>query len=229
MKCLTEIKELFQTKPIYKELKEVRKEIAKTNDEHKKNELELYEDRIRKFSVSVLERVKNNEENSFENLMMIKDMRNFLHYYAYQIRKFHKFRYKKQNVLHEIRFQIFYHVSNNYRIYNEPHEISLLIMSMRGWIKQKVSEELSNAYKPKEDEQINNAFLECTEFDDTKVFVYDLINRYLDDEEREVFELKFFEGRGFVEVGKIMGFSKDTAQRRYKRSLNKIKKVIELD
>lgn len=226
MKNSTQMMELFKSKPIFEELAELRLKIATTDDLKIKGELELYEDRIREFSVSLLKRVKARENGAFEELMSLKDMKNFLHFYAYHIRDYHKFRYSKQNVLHEIRFQIFYHVVNNYRIYNEPHEISLLITSMRNWIRQKVSTALKNTYNPKDDEKLDQVFLVGDATDDTEVLVWDLIDRYLDKEEKTVFELKFFEERGFVEIGKFIGASKDTAQRRYKKALNKLNKIL---
>jgi hypothetical protein len=226
MKDLVQIKELFRTKPIYQELAIIRDKIATTNDLIEKKQFEIYEDRIREFSVSLLLKVKSKEEGAFEELMNIKDMRNFLHFYTYHIREFQKFRYSKQNVLHEVRFQIFYHVVNNYRIYEEPHEISLLITSMRNWIRQKVSYALKNTYNPKDDEKLDQVFLESSALDDSEILVRDLVERYLDDEEEKVFELRFFEGRGFVEIGRAIGSSKDTAQRRYKRALRKFYKIL---
>jgi len=220
------MKELFRHKPIFQELAEVRTKISRAEDEKAKKEFEAYEDQIREFSVFILQRVKDREDGAFEDLMNLKDMRNFLHFYTYHIREYHKFRYTKQNVIHEVRYQIFYHVVNNYRIYNEPHEISLLIMSMRNWIRQKVSNALKNTYNPKNDEILDQVFLEASDFDDTEIIVRDLVNRYLNDDERMVFELKFFQGRGYVDIGQQIGTSKDTAQRRYKSALEKLKRVI---
>ncbi|WP_257064304.1 RNA polymerase sigma factor [Priestia megaterium] len=221
-----QLQELFKTKPIYHEITEIRTQLKKDITPEDRRYLEEREEQIRAYSVFLLDRVKNREEGAFEELMQIKDMRNFLHFYTHHIREYHKFRYGKQNVLHEVRFQIFYHVVNNYRIYNEPHEISLLIMSMRNWIRQKVSGALKSTYNPKDDERLEAIFLEETEIDDTEMLVRDLVDRYLDDEERMVFEMKFFEERGFVEIGIEIGASKDTAQRRYKRALNKLNKIL---
>lgn len=220
------LREVFKQKPIYQELAEIRTRIKTTKDEEEKKRLIEYEDQIRVYSVFLLDRVKNREEGAFEELMRIKDMRNFLHFYTYHIREFYKFKYGKQNVLHEVQFQIFYHVVNNYRIYNEPHEISLLITSMRGWIRQKVAGALKITYSPKSDEKIDSAFLEETEMDNSELLVRDLMDRYLDETEKKVFEMKFFENKGYVEIGVEIGASKDTAQRRYKRALNKFNKIL---
>lgn len=220
------LRETFKQKPIYQELAEIRTRMKVTDDENERKELMEYEDRIRVYSVFLLDRVKNREDGAFEELMQIKDMRNFLHFYTYHIREFYKFKYGKQNVLHEVRFQIFYHVVNNYRIYNEPHEISLLITSMRGWIRQKVAGALKLTYSPKNDEKIEASFLEETEIDSSELLVRDLMERYLDETEKKVFEMKFFENRGYVEIGIEIGASKDTAQRRYKRALSKFNKIL---
>jgi len=223
------MKELFKQKTINQELTEIRNKISSSDNEEIKIKLEMYEDQIREFSVYIIQCVKDGLEGAFDDLMNIKDMRNFLHFYTYHIREYHKFRYSKQNVIHEVRYQIFYHVVNNYRIYNEPHEISLLIMSMRNWIRQKVSNALKNTYNPKNDEVLDQVFLEATDHDDTEILVRDLVDRYLDGEEKTVFEMKFFEGRGYVDIGKQLGVSKDTAQRRYKSALEKLKRVISRD
>lgn len=226
MRDFVKMKELFKNRPIFQELANIRKMIKNTDDPQEREEFLDREDAIREFSVSLLERVKNKDDGAFDDLMSIKDMRNFLYFYTYHIREYHKFKYEKHNVLHEVRYQIFYHVVNNYRIYDEPHEISLLITSMRNWIRQKVSTSLKSTYSPKVDEKLDSVFLEETENDESEILVRDLLIRYLNEEEQLVFELKFFHGKGFVEIGQAIGASKDTAQRRYKRALGKLSKVL---
>lgn len=222
-----ELRKIFKNKPIYKELKKITKNISESKDEKEIKELKEYKNAIKEFSVSLLLDVKNKKESSFEEIMNLRDMRNFLYHYSYHIMKYHNFRYSKIDVIHEIKFQVYHHIVNNYRIYNEPHEISLLIMSMRGWIRQKVSNSLKEIYHPKRDEYLETEFTEGYQFIDDKAYVFDLIDRCLNEEERLVFIKKFFDDKIFSEIGREMGVSKDTAQRRYKSALEKIRFVLE--
>lgn len=218
-----DIKELFKEKVMYLELDEAEKTM-------KDDELRKFKNDIRMYIVPLIKRVKNKDDGAFEELLETKDMRNFIHHHAYHTGKYFRFKYKQDDIFHEMKVQIFYHIVKNYRIYNEPHEMGLLIMSMRSWIRLKVSEALRSTYKPKDDEYIDSEVMDLAEIQDTsEKSIERIADEYLDDEEREVFEKRFFEDKLLVEIGNEMGFSKDTASRRYKNSLEKLKRALELN
>lgn len=219
--------ERFHDYPIYKELDKIKKRIDTTDDMIEMLELEDDLMVIKEFSIKLIQDVKDGKEFAFDTLMSIKDMRNFLYHYAYHIAKHHKFKYKENDILHEIRHQIFYHIKKNYRLYNEPHEIGLLIMSMRGWIKQKVSNSLKPFYHPKTDSYLKQFFLDSGEGNISDVYVNDILTKCLTKEEYEVYVLRVEQNYRLYEIGELMGYSKDTAKRRYQRAIEKLKKELE--
>src|SRR5690625_6038613 len=75
--------------------------------------------------------------------MEIKDMKNFVYYYTFHIRKFHRYKHPEDEVMHEVMIIVFKHIKYNYRIYNEPHEVSLLINSMRTKVRFRSEEHTS--------------------------------------------------------------------------------------
>lgn len=219
------IPEYFHKHTIIDELQKIKKEKQNADEEYLKY-LNDYENEIQKYSVDLLEDIVIGDNQAFDDFLKIKDIRNFIYYYAYHINKYHKFRFHNETIVHEIKVQIYNHIIRNYRIYYEPHEFSLLINSMRKWLKLKVNESIKIVFMPKNDERLNQSFLdaECEDSDD--FVVRDLMERYLDEEEKQVFELRFFDNMGYVEIGEEMGFSKDTAQRRYNKCLEKLKEYL---
>ena len=220
--------EKFNTKPIFKYLRKLDEKIAKCDNLIDLLELEQEKDSIKEFSVGILQRIKDGDEFAFNELIQLKDIRNFIYYYAYCIGKYHKFFYDEEIIVQEIMYQLFYHIKKNYRIYYQPNEISLLIVSMRGWIRQNVSKSLKRNFFPKRDEYLKTSNVEEDEDCFSDVFVEDYLDQSgLTERERKVFQLRFYDMYGYVEIGKIMGFSKDSAQRSYIKALEKIKKVID--
>lgn len=218
------IKEHFTQKAIYLEIRKLRSEISKGINV-KDNEEKLT--KIRDYSVDLLNRIKNKEDEAFNELIQLKDIRNFIYHYSFYIRKYHKFKVDEQNVLHELRFQIFYHISQNYRIYNEPHEISLLIVSMRSWIRQKVSRSLKGEYDALNDAPIDPKYLEDNNSDFTKVMVDEILDDYLDDQENDVFKLRFYGNYQFNQIGEMLGISIHKSRRTFERAKLKLKSVLE--
>lgn len=79
---------------------------------------------------------------------------------------------------------------------------------------------------PKSDENLKVSIID-SEFSDYSIAVVnELIDKCLDDREREIFELRFFDNYRFMEIAKIIGSNKDTVHRTYKKSLDKIKEEL---
>lgn len=189
--------------------------------------IEKYLDDLRRYQVKLIQDIKDGEKSAFDRLLEVKDIRNFIYHYAWHIRKYFNFNYSEDDIVNEIKYQLFYTIKNNYRIYNQPNEISLLINSMRRWIKQKVSSELKETYRPKTDSYLPQLFIEDNSYDRTEPWVREIMEKILTDEDREVFELRFFKGMGYKQIGIQMGKSKDAIQRRYEKILRQIKGYLE--
>jgi predicted DNA-binding protein (UPF0251 family) len=194
-----------------------------TNNFHESKVIKNEIDKFRVYSVKLLEDVKKSDDDAFNELVNIKDIRNFTYHYAYHIEKYHRYKYKLDYIVDEIKMNIFYHIKRNYRIYDEPHELSLLINSMRGWIKHKVSEGLKSTYKPKDDDYISEIYVEDTSYDETEFHVREIVKEFLDEEELKVFELRFFSNMNYDDIAAIVGKSRATCQRIY---VNKIKRKL---
>lgn len=201
--------------------------LTETDDPEIKAALEIYLEDLRVFQVDLIQAVKDGEEFAFDKLLEVKDIRNFIYHYAWHIRKFFNFRYSENDIVNEIKYQLFYTVRNNYRIYNVPNEISLLINSMRRWIRQKVGEELTKTYKPKMDNYLPQLVIEDESYDGTEGWVKEIAEKILTPEDQKVFELRFFEGLGYKDIGVKVGKSKDAIQRRYEKILKQIKGYLE--
>lgn len=219
-------KSFIKENAIYKEIMKIEKKLDKCNDLIEINNLLNDLEGIREYSVSLIEKVKNSDEKAFEELMQTKDMRNFIYYYAFAINKYHKFFYDEEVVIHEIKFNIFNHIKTRYRIYNKPNEISLLIVSMRKWIRGRVSNSLKEYYFPKKDENISKKVIEVVDHDSSKFIIDEIVDSCLEKKEKDVFELRFYNRMGLVETGRELGISKDSVSRRYKKALKKIKEEI---
>lgn len=200
--------------------------IDKMNDPEIVNALEDYLETMREYQVSIIQRIKEGDEDAFEELLKVKDIRNFIYYYAYHIRKFFNFSYKETDIVSEIRFQIYYTIKQNYRIYNQPNEISLLINSMRRWIKQKVGSELKDVYSPKDDNYLPHLSIEDTSYDGSEKWIREVARKHLSLEDQEIFERRFFGDETFYDISVKVGKSQDAIIRRYRRVLKTFKKNI---
>lgn len=201
--------------------------LAETNDEETSKAIEKYLNDLRDYQVDILLRIKSGDEKAFEEFLNIKDIRNFVYYYAWHIRKYFRFYFSEDDVVHEIQYQMYYIIRKNYRIYNQPNEISLLINSMRSWIRQKVSGELLADYKPKKDMMLSNYNVEDQSQDTSELWVREIMDKTLSEEDTEIFELRFFDGYGYKQIGQMVGKSKDAIQRRYNKILDQIKDYLE--
>lgn len=133
---MNELRELFKKSTILEETRRLNKIIDKSNDLLEINECNERLDKIRDYSVSLLKSIKRGNDESFDELIEIKDMRNFIYYNTFKISKRYNNRCDEEYIVNEIKFRIFYQIKTNYRIYNKFNEISLLINSMRRWIIQ---------------------------------------------------------------------------------------------
>lgn len=189
--------------------------------------IEKYLDDLKDYQVNLLQAIKDGEESAFHELVKVKDIRNFIYHYAWHIRKFYNYRYSEDDVVNEIKYQIFILVKKNYRIYNQPNEFSLLINSMRRWIKQKVSEELKELYRPKSDGYLSRINVEDETYDGTEDWVREIMTKILTPEDQKIFEYRFFGELGYKEIGLKVGKSKDAIKRRYEKNLAQIKGYLE--
>lgn len=201
--------------------------ISESEDEVVIVAVEKFLDDLRDYQVNLLEDVKNGVESAFDELVQVKDIRNFIYHYAWHIRKYYNFRYKEEDIVNEIKHQIFLLIKKNYRIYNQPNEFSLLINSMRRWIKQKVGSELKELYRPKNDSYLSRINVEDDSFDHTEGWVRGIMAKILTPEDQKIFELRFFGGFGYKEIGVKLGKSKDAIKRRYEKNLTQIKGYLE--
>ncbi|QQO38714.1 RNA polymerase sigma factor [Bacillus phage BCPST] len=206
----------------------------KLKKEHKKDELVVkavdhYLDSIRVYVVDLLERIKESDNDAWEEFSDLPDIRNFIHYYTHSIGEFYKFRYSMDIILHEVRWQMFYHIKKNYRPYNDTDEISLLIHSMRSWIKFKVGKAISQVYKPKnpEEEFLPNTEIIDDSHDESKFETLEIAKSLLDDECYQVLCYKVLDEFSLIKIGELMGFSDDTAKRRYEKAIKTIKNYYE--
>lgn len=190
-------------------------------------EAQSFLDFTKDWATSLLERIKSGDADAFDELIETRDIRNFVHHYAYHIGKYHHFNYDKLEIVNEIHIQMFYHIKKNYRIYNEPHEISLLIMSMRNWIRQKVSKILTKNNISEIHEEFNERSVSEKWRDESEITLEEILNKCLTEEERIVFDLRFYDDLTFVGMGEKLGKSKDTMQRKYLSILDKIKNYME--
>ncbi|AKA61453.1 RNA polymerase sigma factor [Bacillus phage Stahl] len=197
-----------------------------SNDEVVKS-AQSFLDYTRDWAVSMIEKIKEGDENAFDELINVKDMRNFIHHYAYHIDKFHHFNFDTNEIVNEIVVQMFYHVKKNYRIYHEPHELSLLIVSMRGWIRQKVSKILVDNNVADSHEEFNERSVSEKWKDESDITLEEVLEKCLTDDERIIFDLRFHDDLTFVKMGEQMGKSKDTMQRKYLAIIDKIKNYLE--
>lgn len=209
----------------YKRAKEIL--YSKTENDLLIKEVEGFLEELRDYQVNLLNAIKEGKDYAFDELLNVKDIKNFIHHYAWHIRKFYRFQYREFDIVNEIKYQIYYTIKKNYKIYNQPNEFSLLINSMRKWIKQKVGSGLKDTYKPKKDELLPILFLEDDSYDYSEKFVREVIEQLLTPEDQIVFKLRFFEGMGYKQIGLRLGRSKDTIQRRYEKTLKQIKGYME--
>lgn len=202
--------------------------MSESEDEKVIAALEKYIDDLRVYQVGLIKAIKAGEETAFNDLLQVKDIRNFIYHYAWHIRKYYNYRYKEDDIINEIKYQIFLLVKNNYRLYNQPNEISLLINSMRRWIKQKVGSELKETYRPKSDSFLPPmSNIEDQSYDGTETWVKEVAAKILTPEDQKVFDLRFFNNWGYKKIGMEMGKSKDAIQRRYEKILLQIKGYLE--
>lgn len=220
---IREIPMYFFDKTFMDELKLIRDDIQNHPDPDYINSLKAYKNDIREYSVDLIERIKSNEHGAFDELMSLKDMRNFLHHYSFHIRKSFHFNVSEEQAEQEILYEIFLHISMRYRIYNEPHEISLLINSMRGWIMLRVKKTIIQSNLPKQEDEVKFEHFGDCETDDTELVVRDLSERHLNETERYVFERRFFDHMFFEDIAQEMGVTRSTIKRRYDKALDKIK------
>lgn len=226
MNNMRDWKNFFRENAIYKELSKLNRRLDNSNDLIEISEILQELDEIKDYSVSLIKGVKDSDEFAFEELMKTKDIRNFIYYYAYAINKYHKFCYDEETVVYEIKYNIFNHIKTRYRIYNKPNELSLLIVSMRKWIRGRVSNSLKEHNFPKTDDNICNKTIEVIDNDSTELLVDELVEKCLNDEEKIIFDLRFYKSMGLVEIGNIIGMSKDSVRRKYKKALDKMKDEI---
>lgn len=221
------IRRIDANKTIIKKFTMANELLAETNDEETSKAINKYLDDLRDYQVNIILRIKNGDEKAFEEFLNIKDIQNFIYHYAWHIRKYFRFYFTEDDVVHEIQYQMYYIIRKNYRIYNQPNEISLLINSMRSWIRQKVSKELTANYKPKRDMTLSNYYIEDKTQDTSEFFVREIMDEVLSEEDKEIFELRFFCGYGYKQIGQMVGKSKDAIQRRYNKILEQIKDYLE--
>lgn len=212
---------------IISQVKKANEIISVTEDKELAAELEKFLDDLRVYQVNLIQAVKDGEEFAFDELLQVRDINNFIYYYAWCVQKYYRFHYKEIDIVSEIKCQIYYTIKKNYRVYNQPNEFSLLINSMRRWIKQKVGSELKDTYKPKQDDYLPVLFIEDESFDYSEAHVREVAQKILTSEDQVVFELRFFEGRGYKQIGQRLGKSKDAIQRRYEKILRQIKGYLE--
>lgn len=202
--------------------------LSETHDINTLTAIEKYIDDLRVYQVNLLMAIKNGEEFAFDELIQTKDIRNFIYHYSWHIFKFYNFQYREEDIIHEIKHQIFHTIKVNYRIYNKPNELSLLINSMRRWIKQKVGSELTEVYRPKVDDSLAAILIEDESHDASVSWVRETAQKLLDNEDLQIFELRFLQGLGYKEIGIEMNKSKDAMQRRYKKILRQLKAHLEV-
>jgi hypothetical protein len=202
--------------------------------ENEENELVIkavdhYLDSIRIHVNSLLSRIKESDNEAWEEFSELPDIRNFMHYYTHNIGEFYRFRYSMEVILNEVRLQMFYHIKRNYRPYDKVDEISLLIHSMRSWIKFKVGKGLSSVYKPKKEEEqfLPNIELIDETIDETKEEMLEIAQGLLTEECYKVFYHKIVDDFTLTKIGEVMGFSVDTAKRRYDKSIVIMKEYYE--
>lgn len=200
--------------------------IRKLESEHSGIELQRHLEGLKEYSVGIIEEIRENKEFAFEKLIMSRDIRNFCYYYAYHIAKYHNFYFTKEETLVEIYNQLFLHLKRNYRVYDEPHEFSLIINSMRGWIRYKVSNALVKVNSKMDRDTLEHTFIE-EDVNYSDFEVDELAQKVLNEEEYSVFTKRFFDYMIYKDIGRDMGYSKDSAQRTYFRALEKIKDQIE--
>lgn len=212
---------------IIEQFSQAKEILNSTKDKELAKEIKIFLDELRDYQVSIIKAVKNGEDAAFNELIKVKDINNFIYHYAWHIQKYYRFKYREIDVVNEIKYQIYYTVKKNYRIYNQPNEFSLLINSMRRWIKQKVGSELKDTYKPKRDDFLPVINIEDESHDFSETWVREVAANILTPEDQIVFELRFFEGRGYKQIGERLGKSKDAMQRRYEKIMRQIKGYLE--
>jgi len=210
------------------------KAARKLKKDNKEDELivkavDHYLDSIRVYVVGLLERIKESDDEAWNEFSDLPDIRNFIHYYTHNIGEFYKFRYSMDVILHEVKWQMFYHIKKNYRPYDDTDEISLLIHSMRSWIKFKVGKAISQVYKPKnpEEEFLPNIEIIDDGYDETKGEMLEIAKNLLDDQCYQVLCYKIIDDHNLTKIGKLMGFSVDTAKRRYEKAIGVMKEYYE--
>lgn len=223
------ISDINKKKTVRDKIAEARKIKEESNDEFVHLAINTYLDKLKMEIVTILEGIKNSDDESFEKLLKIKDIKNFIHYYAYQICEYHVRRYKLDDIVSEIKFQLFYHIKKNYRIYYEVDELSLLINSMRQWIKFKTSDALKTVYKPKklEEDYLPELFIEDMSYDGSHIEIMELAEQLLEEKYLTVFKLRLNEDLTFEAIGEIIGMSVDTSKRRWDKSLEIFKDYYE--
>jgi len=201
--------------------------LTTTKEEAIEAALEKYLEDMKNYQVGLIRGVQEGSDEAFEELTSVKDIRNFIYHYAWHIRKYYNFSYREADVVNEIKFQIFYTIKHNYRIYDQPNEFSLLINSMRRWIKQKVGSELTENYHPKTDSYLTTINIEDDSYDWSESWVREIMNKILSEDDRQIFEMRFFKGMKYKQIGEKIGKSKDAVQRRHEKIKKQIKGYLE--
>ena len=201
---------------------------------HENNELVIsaadhYLESIKIHVNSLIKRIKESDNEAWDEFSELPDVRNFMHYYTHNIGEFYRFKYSMEVILNEVRLQVFYHIKKNYRPYNKIDELSLVIHSMRSWIKFKVGKGLNSVYKPKKEEEqfLPNIELVDETIDETKNEMLEVAENLLDKECYTVLYHKIVDDYTLTKIGEIMGFSVDTAKRRYDKSIKIMKDYYE--
>ena len=186
-------------------------EILNSNDEQ-------YKKQSIKYSLQLLNDVKNGNELAFENLVKTKDIKKFIKIKSRIVKRTLK-NISLNDIKNEMVISIYRHLKENYEIGKRDNELFLFVYSMNKWIAQKTIRTLGELSKTKRDLTLYENELVSDQISPYEVaFVKDL-KTVLEPSELPIFELYFVNRLNISDVSKTLKMPNSSTLRR----VNKIK------
>ena len=169
---------------------------------------------VQKFSVDIITGIKRGDDEAFREFLEILDVKMCINKITGNIyRKFDNV--TVEAIKNELNVLIFNFIKNNYRTYNQPNEIQMLLIAMYGWLGGKASKVIYDNLKNK-----NDNYLGCWEMMDrdliAEVELMVAIEQTLTKDEFTLFKARYIEGYTQQEVADELGVTRQAIQKREK-------------
>lgn len=178
--------------------------------------------KLQQYSTEIIKGIKRGDDKAFDDFLNILDVKKCVNQITRTIYNKFDANVSVDVIKNELNILIYHFIKTNYRIYNQPNEIQMVLVSMYGWLGGKASKRIYNNLYPKIDE-----YLGCCDMMEynalAEVELKIALQEILTEEEYKLFEDRYVENKTFTEIGKEMNLAESTIRNRHKLLLEKIK------